>query len=99
MESFSLDQPERLNFAIWGLRISQVFYILILLCSPLAYFAPTGEERLWVFLWSVCCMGGISLACAVGIELVIQGLKRYKYWSWIAGLCIAGLYIPSLFLP
>jgi hypothetical protein len=92
-------EPERLRLAIWGLRITQVFYLLLLLCTPLPYFLPEVEERLWVLLWTVCCMGGISIACVVGIEVVIRGLKQYKYWGWIAGLCVAGLYIPSLFLP
>ena len=26
-----------------------------------------------------------------------MALKNGKYWAWIAGICIAGLYIPSAF--
>lgn len=92
-------RPERLSLALWGLRLSQAFYLLLLLCTPLPLFLAKGEEKLWIFLWTTCCMGGLAIACAVGIEVVVRGLQQHKYWGWIAGLCIAGLYIPSLFLP
>jgi hypothetical protein len=39
------------------------------------------------------------LALIVGIEVVAYGLERRKFWAWIAGLCIFGLYVPSLFFP
>lgn len=39
------------------------------------------------------------LALAAGIEFVFVGLRRRKRWDWIAGLCVFGIYLPSLFLP
>jgi hypothetical protein len=39
------------------------------------------------------------VALAIGIEVVAFGLRRRKFWAWVAGLCIFGLYLPSLFLP
>jgi catechol 2,3-dioxygenase-like lactoylglutathione lyase family enzyme len=40
-----------------------------------------------------------SLALVAGIELVALGLRRRRFWAWVAGLCIFGVYAPSLFLP
>ena len=39
------------------------------------------------------------LALAVGIEFVAAGLRRRRFWAWVAALCIFGIYLPSLFLP
>jgi hypothetical protein len=39
------------------------------------------------------------IALIVGIEFVAAGLRRRALWAWVAGLCIFGLYVPSLFLP
>jgi hypothetical protein len=39
------------------------------------------------------------LALIAGIELVVYGLHRRRFWAWVAGLCIFGVYVPSLFLP
>lgn len=41
----------------------------------------------------------VCLALIAGIEFVASGLKRRKFWAWVAGLCIFGVYVPSLFLP
>ena len=34
-----------------------------------------------------------------GTELVVYGLHRRRFWAWVAGLCIFGVYVPSLFFP
>jgi hypothetical protein len=39
----------------------------------------------------------LSIASAVGIELVIRGLYQLKYWAWIVGIVICGLMIISGF--
>ncbi|MCC6908570.1 MAG: hypothetical protein IT430_11550 [Phycisphaerales bacterium] len=39
------------------------------------------------------------IALIIGIEFVAWGIRRRKFWAWIAGLCIFGIYLPSLFLP
>ena len=41
----------------------------------------------------------LCLALACGIEFVVYGLRRRKFWAWVAGLCIFGFYVPTLFLP
>ena len=35
----------------------------------------------------------------VFLEFVIAHLKQGKFWAWVAGIAIGGLYTPSLFLP
>lgn len=40
-----------------------------------------------------------GLAMIAGIEFVVYGLRRRKFWAWVAGLCIFGMFLPSLFLP
>lgn len=44
-------------------------------------------------------MFALCLALAVGIEFVVHGLRRRKFWAWVVGLCLFGLYVPSLFFP
>lgn len=39
-----------------------------------------------------------ALAPAIFLECIIHGLKRYKYWAWICGIIMCGIYIPSGFI-
>ena len=39
------------------------------------------------------------IALAVGVEVVAYGVHRRKFWAWIAGLVVFGLYLPSAFFP
>ena len=36
-------------------------------------------------------MGALCLAFAAGIELVARGLRRRRYWGWVAGVGILTL--------
>ena len=40
-----------------------------------------------------------SALIAVGVEVVAYGIRKHKFWGWIAGLIVYGRYLPSLFLP
>jgi hypothetical protein len=45
---------------------------------------------------------GIVLLCvtlAVGIEVVAYGIRKRRFWAWIVGLIIFGIYLPSVFFP
>jgi hypothetical protein len=44
-------------------------------------------------------MLAVCLAIVIGIEFVKNGLRKRKFWAWVAGLCIFGIYLPSLFFP
>lgn len=41
----------------------------------------------------------LCFCLAALVEFVIHGLRRRKFWAWVAGLCIFGLYLPSFFFP
>lgn len=92
--------PARLRLATIGLRLSQIIYFLLLLCSPIVLLIlPNLDEEKWVVFLSLFCAGGTALGCVIGLEVVLRGLAQKKYWAWVAALCVAGLYIPSIFLP
>lgn len=55
--------------------------------------ASHDNEVLGTFFLLFC------LFLAVGILFVVRGIKKRKYWAWIAGICICGLYIPSAYFP
>ena len=66
--------------------------LLVLYLFPIDF--RTELEQL--FAVGICVLW---LALITGIEIVALGLNRRKFWAWIAGLCIFGMYVPSLFLP
>jgi hypothetical protein len=86
-------------------HISAIIYFLLSLASfGFLFFAP------WIFpdenYMTALILTGIfttllvftAFICGAGLELVIWGLKRTRYWAWITGLIIAGLFIPSGFI-
>jgi drug/metabolite transporter superfamily protein YnfA len=93
-------KSNKIQIAIISLHISTALYVILLLAVPvfLAYFKDESFQGpvafafggLWVFL---------CLVMAVFIEVVVRGIRQRKRWAWIAGLCLAGLYLPSLFMP
>lgn len=89
--------PHRIGMAIVCLHISAVIYLLLgVLMFPLFSAMPEMEGMATPFAV------GMLVFCAllaIGIEVVVAGLKRRKFWAWVAGLVIFGLYLPSLFLP
>jgi hypothetical protein len=82
--------------AVVCLHISAFLYLLIGVGFLLVFIKAEEDAELLVF-------GGgtliFCLALVVGIEVVVYGLKRRKYWAWIAALCIFGAYALSIFLP
>lgn len=87
----------KIQTAIICLRISQVVYLLLGMGVPLLS-SQSGEPVAFVVFISV--MTGVCLlAMIVGLEILINGLKKRRKWSWITGLIVFGLYAPSLFLP
>jgi hypothetical protein len=86
----------RIGMAIVCLHISAVLYFLLGGAFAALFFVAedTPEGTIVAILMMVVC-----LAFIIGIEFVAYGLKKRKFWAWIAALCIFGLYVPSLFLP
>lgn len=86
----------KIGLAAVCLHISAALYVIVgLLMFPL--FMSDDETGLGLPLAIVMLL--VCLALAAGIEFVVYGLHRRKFWAWVAGLCIFGLYAPSLFLP
>lgn len=83
--------PSKLWLAIVCFRISALIYLGL----GFLVFALLADEQpaVGVFGAILCCGFGI------GIEVVIWGLRQLRFWAWIAGLCLCGLYVPSLFMP
>ena len=90
--------PHRIGMAVVCLHISAVIYFLLgLLMLSLPLFSSDERSGL-----AGAFAIGLFVLCLVlvgGIEFVVYGLKQRKFWAWVAGLCIFGLYAPSLFLP
>lgn len=89
--NFAHSMPHRITLAIVCLHISAAIYALI---GGLLFFDELDDLPWLATLMLVGC-----LLLAAGIEVVVWGLKRRKFWAWIAGICLFGLYVPSLFLP
>lgn len=93
--------PATLNKTIICFRISAVIYFLMglgawaVLPLVLVYKLSMGLGELIIIMG----IGGFSILLGVGVEVVIWHLKRGKNWAWVAGICLAGIYIPSAFLP
>ena len=86
----------KIGLATACLHISAVLYLALgALMFPL--FMHDDETG-----YGLVIAGGFFVFCLIliaGIELVVYGLHRRKFWAWVAGLCIFGLYAPSLFFP
>lgn len=94
------EPPNRIRMAIVCLHVSSILYVLFAIVFPLLFFLMPEDDTPPAFrIVLAVLLGGIGLVCAIGAEVVAWGLGRRRYWAWIAGLCVFGLYTPSLFLP
>ena len=89
--------PHRINLAILCLHISAALYLVVGILFGVLFH---DDEDLGALAMPFAI--GAMVFCVLltaGIEVVVWGLRRRKFWAWVAGLCIFGIYIPSLFLP
>jgi len=88
---------DRTGLAIVCLHISAVAYVLfgvfLLLLPRLIETSESYGSGLAVFMLLFC------LALAAGVEVLVVGLKKRRFWAWIVGIIVSGTYVPSLFLP
>ena len=93
--------PPTLTKVFVAFHISAAVYFLLGLAAmsvvPISFFARASIGAFEMIL--IVFMGGFSLLLGVGVEVVIWNIKKGKHWAWIAGICIAGIYIGSGFLP
>ncbi len=86
----------KIGLATVSLHISAALYVIVgLILFPL--FMSDDETGLGLAFAVITLL--LCLILASGIEFVVYGLHRRKFWAWVAGLCIFGLYVPSLFFP
>ena len=84
----------KIGLATVCLHISAVLYLIIGLLGFPLFMADDGVGLPFAIALLIFC-----LVLIAGIEIVVYGLHRRKFWAWVAGLCIFGVYVPSLFLP
>ena len=78
------------------LRISSIIYFLIAVLSILVGFYFMEDDLLLKLTFITLFL--ISIFLCVFIEIVINGLKKRKKWTWFASLILCGIYIPSAFI-
>ena len=90
----------RVGVALVCLHISAVLYLLLGLSLPLLLTLDDGGNLdasaatgVSVFIFIFCAL------IAAGVEVVAYGIHKRKFWGWVAGLIVFGIYAPSLFLP
>jgi hypothetical protein len=88
--------PHRIGMATTCLHISAALYLVV---GLLMFWLFSQDDQSGFGMAFGIGMFIFCLALIVGIEAVAAGLRRRKFWAWIAGLCIFGLYAPSIFLP
>jgi hypothetical protein len=86
----------RIGMAIWCLRISQVIYLAIPFLF--AWLLSILEEDP-IPIGVVVLMLMFCIPLVVGLEFVVQGLRRRKFWAWVVGIVVFGTYATSAFLP
>lgn len=82
------------------IHISAVLYFLIGLAGLVIVFFPFVNDNNVNLVFLRITWGFMSLLCfgiIIFLEIVIKNIKKGKFWAWVAAICIAGLYIPSLF--
>jgi hypothetical protein len=88
---------DRTTVAAICLQVSSAIYVITGLAFLGYALSPARSTSLPAEVGLFGCM--LGLAFAAGVEVVARGLRRRKYWGWVAALCIFTLYVPSMFLP
>jgi ABC-type molybdate transport system permease subunit len=88
----------KIKFATVVLRISTAIYVLLGLFLFALSFSAGTQNKSSVVIMDIA-LGLFVLGLAVGVEFVRRGIINRKFWAWVAGLCIFGVYTPSIFFP
>jgi hypothetical protein len=90
--------PSKMKYVTLSIHISVVLYAFLLLAASLAmFFVPfdkLGEDG---YILKVAILATI-ITCGpliAFLEIVVNSLKKGRYWSWIAAVIVTGFYIPS----
>ena len=89
----------KVNLALISLHALAVIYLLIGVAFVL-FLAMTSDPDSFAFMLTIGVVTAVVCsAVAFGIEVVAYGVSRRKFWGWVAGLCVFGLFLMSIFLP
>jgi hypothetical protein len=86
----------RIGLAIWCLHIGAIL-VALLLFVPVVSLSNYQTVHLGVIAKLVMFL--FCIALVGGIEIVNSGLRRRRFWAWVAALCIPAVYLPSILLP
>lgn len=89
--------PRRIAIASACLHLGAAIYVLLGLIAVALSYTPAYSDEIPVVLGRIVL--AFSVGIAVGFEAVAWGLRRSRFWAWVAGLCIFALFVPSPFLP
>ncbi len=94
-------KPKRLALAMVSLHVSTALYVVLGagMVVLFAFVFPAAEPDAVLPIAYVAVLGGGCLLMAAGTQMVAWGLRRRRFWGWVAGIILFGLYVPSLFLP
>lgn len=94
---------DKIRLAYLAFHISAAIYVLLALAAVggLVFISTLNLNAFDQLLIQamIGCFALFCIAIAVFVEIVVSALKRNRFWAWVAGLVISGLYVPSLFLP
>lgn len=97
----------KLKKTLTVLQISSIIYFAFALLLPILYLSfpqiifHQAQNQQLIQMAAMFSAAFTFVFCAglgIFVQFIIRGLKKTKYWAWIAGLIITGLYIPSLFI-
>ncbi len=87
--------------ALVSLHISAILYLLVG-CIAFIVFdnGDAGDNEVGAGdpLFGTIC-ASFCVVLAAGVEVVAYGIHKRRFWGWIAGLVVCGIYTPSLFFP
>lgn len=86
----------RLSWTILCLHISAVLYLVMAFFFPILLSLIQPDEARGRIIGLVLLV--VALLMAIGIEVIAAGLKRHRFWAWVAAVIVCGLYIPSFFI-
>ena len=86
--------------ALVCLHISTVLYLLVG-AAVIAFGMWIGDDPSEAISPPILfgAVGAFCIALAAVPEIAAYGIRRRRFWGWVLGLILFGLYLPSLFLP
>ncbi len=91
---------KNISRAIACLRIIEGFYIFIALgFFSMILFLVTEDSPQKIGLVFFIISFLIMMGLVIFLGYIVKDLRRKKFWAWVAGVCIFGLCLPTIFLP